>query len=445
MPELSAILQVLFSYLAFLILICWIFISQACGIALVALLSLLVFSAAWSLQEFKLLFNIFLFFAFGATSMFLKGKLIEESSREVVGLEQIQKDRNIIENGIKTHSQVKEALVKKLNRFSELKDMIGHLSSNLDFQKIGQIIVKNAYKTIGKSSETLLYLVDPQKQELALIASEKDEDFVSIKAKKGDIFDSWVLKQRQPLIIEDVKKDYRFDVAKTDIDTEKLGSLICAPLISKEKVLGILRLNSQATASYLQEDLRLLYIMSNLAAVAVENTTLYRRTEELSIIDDLTGTYVQRYFKERLAFDVTRCMRSDSYLSVLMLDIDYFKAYNDKYGHSAGDIVLRKVADILSETVADTGDMVARYGGEEFAIVLIEKNKQQALEFAQEVRKKIEQESIVLRREKTKVTVSMGIASLPEDAKVGEDLIKIADDMLYKAKKEGRNKVCLLS
>jgi len=438
-------LQVAFSGFALLIVMGWVLIGQAWGLTLALLACGLVFFIAWSLQDFRLLTGMFLFSSFAALSVYLKGKFIEQFNKGAVRLEQIQKDKNIIEDGIRAHSQTKDALEKKLKRFSQLKDMIGKLSSTLSTEQIARAITDNTYEAIGKSDEALLYLVNPQQQVLSLAASKRAEDFNSPKTKMGDIFDLWVLKQRQPLIIEDIRKDFRFDAAKTGTEPGSPGSVISAPLVSKEKVLGIIRLNSRESSAYLPDDLRLLDIISHLASVAVENTMLYHRTEQLSIKDGLTGAYVQRYFKDRLAEDVTRCMRSNTNLSLLMLDIDYFKAYNDQHGHSAGDIVLKKVADMLSEMTKDSGDLVARYGGEEFAVVLMGRDKGSAIAFAEEARVKIGQEPIVLRRERTNVTASIGVATLPDDAKVCEDLIKVADDMLYRAKKEGRNKVCSLA
>jgi len=436
-------LQVAFGLLGCFIFLAWVFVERWWAVVLCVASCSLLFFVAWSSQKFGILLEIFLFLACLALAAHLKDKIKEEGYRQQSGLEEIEKDKNVLEAGIKTHITARESLKKKLRRFSELKGMIGNFSSSLDSHQVARMAVENAYKAIGRADEAMIYLVDAQKQELALAASVRLKDTQGPKSQKGDIFDEWVMKQRQPLIIEDTKSEFRFDIGKLSAKQPiKAESLISTPILSKHKVLGVLRLNSQKCKNFSQDDLRLLDVISNLAAVALENTMLYKRTEELSLKDGLTGAYVHRYFKERLAQDVTRCMRANSCLSLLMLDIDYFKAYNDKYGHAAGDIVLKRVADILFEFIGDSGDMLARYGGEEFALVLIEKNRKQAVNFAEAIRKKISQEVISLRRQKSQITVSIGVASMPEDTSVCEDLIKIADDALYAAKKGGRNKVC---
>jgi diguanylate cyclase (GGDEF)-like protein len=134
---------------------------------------------------------------------------------------------------------------------------------------------------------------------------------------------------------------------------------------------------SKEAEAYVSDDLRLLTILSDLAAIALENAKLYRRIEDLAISDGLTGLYCQRYFKERLDEDAVKAARLKQPLSLLMLDIDRFKTYNDKYGHTAGDIVLKSIGEILKSSI-ELGDLAARYGGEEFVLILFGKDKAEA-------------------------------------------------------------------
>ena len=130
-------------------------------------------------------------------------------------------------------------------------------------------------------------------------------------------------------------------------------------------------------------------------------------------------------------------------LSFLMIDLDYFKKYNDQFGHVAGDIVLKTVAKILDDSFGQPGNIVCRYGGEEFCVLLPDCTKENAKQLAEKVRKKIEQEKIVLRRQETNITVSIGVSTFPKDAQMKEELIYKADHALYRAKEEGRNRVCI--
>ncbi|MDD3089796.1 MAG: GGDEF domain-containing protein, partial [Candidatus Omnitrophica bacterium] len=167
----------------------------------------------------------------------------------------------------------------------------------------------------------------------------------------------------------------------------------------------------------------------------------YKRTEELAIRDSLTGLYVHRYFMERMDAEVKRAMRSGSSLALIMLDIDDFKRFNDDHGHMAGDVVLRIMGQKLISRVS-AGDVVGRYGGEEFSFLALNSSREDAIKLAEAIREDIMSSAVTLRREKHSVTVSIGIAMFPEDAKLREELIWEADKRLYKAKSEGKNRVC---
>jgi len=147
--------------------------------------------------------------------------------------------------------------------------------------------------------------------------------------------------------------------------------------------------------------------------VALENVQLYERVEDLAIHDSLTGLFLRRHFLERLSQELARAMSSNAELSLLLMDLDKFKHYNDTYGHSAGDIVLKTVSMIMSYMFDRPGNMVCRYGGEEFAVLLPDCRRAQALELAEELRKKIEAQAIILRREKTNITASIGRCHVP--------------------------------
>lgn len=142
---------------------------------------------------------------------------------------------------------------------------------------------------------------------------------------------------------------------------------------------------------------------------------------------------------ERLKKEIARSLRSDLAFSLYMIDIDNFKNYNDLYGHIAGDIVLKAISKVILKFGED--GIVARYGGEEFSMLLPETSKEEAKKIAEDIRNAVKKETIELRRVKTRVTVSIGVASFPEDAKAEDDLILKADNRLYKAKREGRDRV----
>jgi diguanylate cyclase (GGDEF)-like protein len=168
-----------------------------------------------------------------------------------------------------------------------------------------------------------------------------------------------------------------------------------------------------------------------------------RKLEREAITDGLTGLFNHRHFYNRLEFEINRATRANSPVSVLILDVDNFKQYNDRYGHPAGDEVLRKCAAAICESVRSM-DIAARYGGEEFAVILTETDKNGAIVVAENVRRAIEERRFRDEEGDTthNVTVSIGVSSYPADTKKMNDLIKLADDALYTAKSEGKNRVC---
>ena len=359
-----------------------------------------------------------------------------------VELEGIEEKENILIVELE-HSRVENLTLKqKLQRYATLKGLSETLSSMPALDEVLSWVTDEAFRIIGKSNVCLLYLVDKEKQELRLSRTKLFGPEYGPKLKKGDIFDNWVFKQRSPLVVEDTSKDFRFNIQDSvGRDLRGVRSLISVPLVQENKLLGILRLDSVSAKAYGTDELRLLDIISGLAAVAIQNALLYQETQKLAITDGLTGLFVRRYFLERFDQEISRGLWTNSQFTFLMIDIDGFKGYNDRYGHIAGDIVLRKVSRLISKDTAP-GDIVARYGGEEFGVLLVNSKRHQAQEVAERIRGNIEKEQFILRREPTRVRISGGIALFPEDGKVREGLIQKADQALYRAKREGKNKIC---
>lgn len=155
--------------------------------------------------------------------------------------------------------------------------------------------------------------------------------------------------------------------------------------------------------------------------------------QDLSMTDGLTGVFNHRYFHELLSLEITRLRRYSAPVSLLMIDIDYFKKYNDTHGHVAGDEILHNIAQAMVKSVRNL-DTVCRYGGEEFVIILAQTNKEQALVVCQRLMRLI--------RTRLPVTISVGLTSAPEDTNSKEKLLEAADAALYQSKGFGRNRVC---
>jgi diguanylate cyclase (GGDEF)-like protein len=361
-------------------------------------------------------------------------------------IERTEEETNVAGVEVKKASDYSSGLKFKIIRYDNLEKIIENLNRSLKLDTVIRVLSSAVYSLISNSSGTaLLYLVDHQHQKLNLVHSIKDDSDLVILSKEGDIFDHWVLRHSSQLIIEDLKNDFRFDLdSARSGQTRPIFSLISSPLISHNSLLGVLRLESKQSGSFNQDDLRFLSLVSDLGAVALENSLLFQKTQDLAIHDDLTGLFTKHYFLGKLKDEAKRCMRLDQQLSLMMIDIDFFKQYNDKFGHTAGDIVLKKVGSLLKNSLGDYNSLLCRFGGEEFLVMLSGLGKQKAKEIAENLRKRVQVESIILRRQDTHVTVSIGVANMPIDTKDEDELVQKADKAMYDAKGQGRNKVCLI-
>jgi len=217
-------------------------------------------------------------------------------------------------------------------------------------------------------------------------------------------------------------------------------SMIYIPFIAEKKLLGVLFISGSRVNMFDTKQVDSIRILSNQIALSLEKVHLYEEVEKLSETDSLTGLYVHRYFQEKLETEIKRTARYGGKLSLVIGDIDHFKAVNDTYGHLAGDYILRTVAVILKNHTNEL-DSVARYGGEEFVIVLPDHDKEKAHAKAVKIRKEIEKYPFKYEDISIKITMSMGVAEYPGDAIARRSLIDKADKALYRAKEEGRNRV----
>ena len=186
-------------------------------------------------------------------------------------------------------------------------------------------------------------------------------------------------------------------------------------------------------------------ILSHQLAAGIERSRLFEKIHQLSQYDGLTGLYNHRMFKEKLAQEIGRRGRNRKPLSLMMIDIDHFKQFNDDYGHQAGDMILRELSRIIrSHTRCNTIDSCCRYGGEEFAVIMPELELDIACKVALKLRRAVEESKFVVGHAQLegRVTISLGVACTSEPGDDSdEELVKKADDALYRAKRNGRNRV----
>ncbi len=248
-----------------------------------------------------------------------------------------------------------------------------------------------------------------------------------------------VCESDEPIRIKDIKG--RDDYEPLNKNTR---SLMVIPMNSHARIKGAITIESEEIGQFTELDLQMASIVARSAALALENAKLHKRTEELTIIDGLTGAYNYRYFIQKLQEEKRRATRYNLPVSLIMVDIDWFKKLNDTYGHEVGNIVLKELAKIIRSCIRDV-DIFARYGGEEFVVILPQTSKDEAVVIGERIRRRVEKAVIITSQAgRLQITVSVGVSSFPENGRPQEELVSVADKALYKAKDEGRNHVCVV-
>jgi diguanylate cyclase (GGDEF)-like protein len=287
----------------------------------------------------------------------------------------------------------------------------------------------------------LVYFWEENSEQMQLRAV-RGLDRVSEPLARGNVFNFWANKFGRPMLVSRGAHP-QADAILAETNSQ---SALVVPLVVNNRPLGSMQFLSGSTAAFCEEDAQLLWIL----ALVSENMLSREHANEglltFAFTDYLTGLKTRGYFEQQLELEMKRCERKKAPLSLLMLDIDFFKPLNDRYGHHVGDQVLRDVSSLLTKDMRGV-DTVARYGGEEFVIILPETSAPLALRVAQRIRRSVEQAKFFAGSAASveKLTISIGIAVYPHDARFKNDLIEAADSALYDAKSRGRNQVTLYS
>ncbi len=346
--------------------------------------------------------------------------------------------------------QLNQALVgknKELRRniynLRNLFEIALELNSILDLKRLINSVLLTLVGQFSSKSALFLYSRRRNEKRMQVMNSKGfyQREIEDLRLEKSDPLFAYFKTKNYPITLSAVQKKVGKSKALSRLKELKIE--ILSPIILKRKVEGLICLGPRVKRrKHTEPELEHISIITNIIAVAVHNATLFEQVEELSYTDGMTALHNYRYFELRLKEEVLRHKRGRSGLSLIILDVDNFKNYNDHMGHPAGDEVLRKIARVLKETVREN-DIVARYGGEEFAIILPGEDKKGTYVLAERVRAAIEETPFEHEelQPNGKITVSLGFASLPEDAETAEDLTYKADTALYQAKGNGRNQV----
>lgn len=346
-------------------------------------------------------------------------------------------------NAVDVVSKVNDLLDKKLFEATVLYEMCTLVEKGIeDFPGIVDVV-------IGMLAKILEFNV-------AAIVVKEEHDAECIFKPNRPVSKLYLDKFRE--YIKEYLTEYGIDLSSeesiTVFDPEKIKeagdakeqqiSYFVVPIKYADKLGGVILLAHGTADKIASKEEVFFKTVVKEGYVIIQNAWLYRKIRNLAITDSLTGIYNRGFFYVNLSKEFARTERCNLPLTFLLLDIDYFKKINDTYGHLQGDDVLRKVAKILKKNIR-VYDTVGRYGGEEFSIIMPEANQRDGLGLAERIRQDVEQSNFGSENKGMKCTISIGVSSCPDAGiKTIEDLIHKADNALYKAKSEGRNRVCSL-
>lgn len=285
------------------------------------------------------------------------------------------------------------------------------------------------YKESEKSLNYDLFIVDGKLSDYGMVHLDQES------------FGVWCYKNQENVVINDIENEYKKYVSsrvnKLDNgNTKRVKSLVFCPIIIENKAIGILSVQSYKKNAYHRNDIKKLEILTSYMAIALENAKLFNNIEYSATHDGLTDILNRKEILRK----GEKVLTNKETCSVLIIDIDYFKAINDSYGHTAGDYVLKSISDIMKKNIDNNG-YIGRYGGEEFLVVIYNCNEDKVMKIAEDLREKVEKYNFIINSEEINVTVSIGIYNYNKNDEKFYNSIKFADEALYMAKSLGRNKV----
>jgi two-component system cell cycle response regulator len=320
-----------------------------------------------------------------------------------------------------------EALNRAHTRFGEA------LRATHDLDKMLAVALETGIETVRASSGLLMLRKGPG---TLTVGVNRNLDTAQFTLDVGQGISGHVAATGTPLVIPGAG-----DVTRDDVEPPARTQL-SVPLFSQNRVLAVLNLYDKQDGNFTDADLRTIVSLCDQAGVAIENVLLHQEAQRMAIMDGLTGIWNHRWFQIQFAQELDRAERFRRPFSLIVLDIDDFKSFNDTYGHQAGDFVLVELARRIKSSIRDV-DMFARYGGEEFELLLSETDLAGGLNAAEKIREAIGGSPFTsdMLPKPLEVTVSVGVASYPEAGLDAPTIFKSADLAMYSAKSQGKNRV----
>ncbi|MBI5829569.1 MAG: diguanylate cyclase, partial [Chloroflexi bacterium] len=321
-----------------------------------------------------------------------------------------------------------------------LNRLIAAVSGSLDLDNILREAARTSVDTLGAAAAGL-FLYESETDTLSLAADDNLPENLKAHFARFPVagfHNEAVVRESRTRIhgnVADVPVFVELGLPSAKPDW---GAYLCVPLTAKGSVTGVMGIFSRRLRAFDEGEVSLYQAIGEQIGLAIANARLHESVQHLAVTDGLTGAFNRRYLDEFLAKELQRCARYQRGVSLILLDIDHFKEYNDAYGHPAGDEALRQVVGVLQKNVRAV-DIVARYGGEEFAVVLPETDAAGAQAAAEKIRAAIEAHEF----QHGHLTASLGVAHCAATLEATpETIIAMADRALYNAKRNGRNCVC---
>lgn len=338
-----------------------------------------------------------------------------------------------------------DLLEKKLNEIYTLYHISRIIGSLLDLQEMLRQVIGIIKKALSFERISVYLLNDQRKLDLVFSSGLNIGQKVVLQPGEGT--PGRISENGEHVHIHDLSVFYETfdDFIHHPAEEKRGGSYIGIALKAHNTIMGVIGMDNPAKFGLTVDDMDFMAIISHQLAAGIEKSRLFDQIQRMSQHDGLTGLYNHRTFQEKLQQELNRRERTRKPLSLVMLDIDCFKQFNDNHGHQAGDAVLAKLSNIITSQSRSTSiDICCRYGGEEFVIIMPELELHQAVRVAERIRKAVERTVFTLREGTPvgAVTISLGVAGVMAEEDLGpEELVKKADDALYLSKNNGRNMV----